>query len=174
MFNGDEWERQKENDNLIPWLMEVAWTRAGFFGALDPIYQAFRSLKYEADIKNLFAGAQAGFLLNAVDRIMTFFGQKNSPNTLTAEYNAVRGFMDTIGSGLISLIAATTPGNIAGTIAGLGAFLGTSSDVKKWISRKFVETVYGDELEIGGKKSSSKSKQKQIGSGGSEQRQIGK
>ena len=173
MFNGDEWERQKENDNLFPWLMEVAWTRAGFFGALDPIYQAFRSLKYEADIKNLFAGAQLGFLANAVDRIMTFFGQKNSPNTLTAEYNATRGFMDTIGSGLISLIAATTPGNIAGTIAGLGAFLGTSSSVKKWISRKFVETVYGDELEIGGKKSSSKSGQKQIGSGGSKQRQIG-
>jgi len=159
MFNGDEWERQQENDNLFPWLMEVAWTRAGFFGALDPIYQAFRSLKYEADIKNLIAGAQAGFLANAVDRIITIFGQKNSPNTLTAEYNAVRGFMDTIGSGLISLIAATTPGNIAGTIAGAGAFFGTSSSFKKWISRKFVETVYGDELEIGGKKSgSSKSK----------------
>ena len=173
MFNGDEWERQKENDNLFPWLMEVAWTRAGFFGALDPIYQAFRSLKYEADIKNLFAGAQAGFLANAVDRIITIFGQKNSPNTLTAEYNAVRGFMDTIGSGLISLIAATTPGNIAGTIAGSLAFFGTSSGFKKWVSRKFVETVYGDELEIGGKKSSKKSGQKQIGSGGSKQRQIG-
>lgn len=174
MFNGDEWERQKENDNVFPWLMEVAWTRAGFFGALDPIYQAFRSLKYESDIKNLVAGAQAGFLANALDRIFTMFGQKNSPNTLTAEYNATRGFMDTIGSGFISLIAATTPGNIAGTIAGSLAFFGTSSGFKKWISRKFVETVYGDELEIGGKKSSKKSGQKQIGSGGSKQRQIGK
>ena len=158
LFNADEWERRSEEGELFEWLWKVAWSRAGFFGALDPIAQAYASLRYESDIKNLLNGAQVGFYATAVDRILTFFGQKNSPNTLTAEYNATRGFFDIVGAGLLSLGAAVTPGVISGTVAGAGAILGTSADFKKWVSRKFVELVYGDDLPIGKQSGSSKSK----------------
>jgi len=175
LFNGDEWEKRSEEGELFSWLMQVAWSRAGFFGAFDPIAQVFGSLKYEADIKNLFAGAQLGFFANATDKILTFLGDKNSPNTLTSEYNAARGFFDTVGAGFISLLAATTPGPIAGSIAGAAAFLGTSSDFKKWVSREFIELIYGEELEIGKTgKNTSGSKSRKFGSkNNSGQRKFG-
>ncbi len=85
-MGGDRWEEEKEKGTLTPWLLELAWNRTGFIGALDPWYNLIRNVRYKRDLSNYTAGPTGTYWLQALERLLfTFF--KNSPTTNTAQRN---------------------------------------------------------------------------------------
>ena len=163
MFNGERLEREREEDNLVPYLLELAFMRAGFYGAFDPWVNMYRSLRYEADSKTILVGASLSFYSRALDRMLGVTNSfRNSPNTVAAEYQATVGFWDTfVTTGVSAVASMPGPGPIVGTGLGLGAAVVTSPTVKHGIIREFIDTLYGEEYYPGtrsGGRSSSRSK----------------
>lgn len=125
IFNGEAWEeREKEEgrEGVERWLLQLAFSRSGIAGAFDPILQAYTGLRYERDLTALAAGAHLSFFLNT--GLQTFGGlltERNSPNTNTSEYKAVKAAYQTIAAPAISLGLSLMPGGpFIGALAGVG------------------------------------------------------
>lgn len=145
LFNSDAIEREKEDDNLANYLLELGLLRSGLTGKFDPFINMYKSLRYEADSKTILVGASLSFYGRAADRMMGYFA-KNSENTVAAEYQAVRGFYDIFGTTAISLMASAPGlGRIGGTIAGIGAMVASSPAFKHYVIREFIKLAYGEE-----------------------------
>ena len=145
LFNSDAIEREKEDDNLAKYLLELGLLRSGLTGKFDPFVNMYKSLRYEADSKTILVGATLSFYGRAFDRMMGLFA-KNSENTVAAEYQAVRGLYDTLGTTAISLMASAPGlGRIGGTVAGVGAMVASSPAFKHYVIREFIKLVYGEE-----------------------------
>jgi hypothetical protein len=76
LFNGDDWDDMKKKIDE-DWLWQ-SMSRAGLFGAVDPIVNAFLSLKYERDLTALTAGPITGIPLAAAQTIGNFIGDSSS------------------------------------------------------------------------------------------------
>jgi hypothetical protein len=90
MLNPEKWEEQEEKGELAPWLMSLAFSRSGFTGLADPLYNALTGVKYQRDLANIFTGPALSFFAQAMQRIATFF-VLNSENTNSAERAAAQG-----------------------------------------------------------------------------------
>jgi len=90
MFNPDRWEEEKKNGNLAWYLVKLGVSRAGVYGAWDPIYNMAEGIRYQRDVATTLVGAVPGFVFQALQRVITPF-VRNSEKTNTAEYNAVIG-----------------------------------------------------------------------------------
>jgi hypothetical protein len=118
LLNPDKWEEEekKEGGPPVKWLMQLAFSRAGFTGLTDPIYNALLGVKYQRDLANILAGPGNGYFLQAIERVAKFF-LTNSKNTNAAERNAVRGLYEAI----LMPTAAVGVGYLpAGPMLGLG------------------------------------------------------
>jgi hypothetical protein len=93
LLNPDKWEEKEQEGELVEWLMSLAFSRAGFTGLADPLYNALLGVKYQRDLANILAGSSGGYFLQAVQRIASYFFV-NSPNTNSAERSAVRGLYE--------------------------------------------------------------------------------
>lgn len=145
LFNSDAIEREKEDDNLGKYLLELALLRSGLTGKLDPFVNMYKSLRYEADSKTILVGASASFYGRGADRMFGYFS-KNSENTVAAEYQAVRGLYDILGTTAISLMASAPGlGRIGGTAVGIGAMVASSPAFKHYVIREFIKLAYGEE-----------------------------
>ena len=72
-----------------------AITRTGWFGPADPLVNAVASLKYRTDLNGITNGAAMNYMLTNLQAVMeAAIPDTNSPNTKTAERNAVKGTMD--------------------------------------------------------------------------------
>lgn len=151
LLNGDRLEREREDDNLVPYLMELGFMRAGFYGAFDPWVNMYKSLRYEADSKTILVGASLSFYSRALDRMLGVTNRfRNSPNTVAAEYQAAVGFWDTfVTTGVSALTSMPGPGPIAGTALGGFATFATSPTVKHATIRQFIKLLYGEEYRPG-------------------------
>ncbi len=121
LLNPDKWdeEEKKEGGFPIKWLSQLAFSRAGFTGLADPVFNAFTGVKYQRDLSNLFVGATGSFVLQAVERIAKYFAI-NSENTNAAERGLSRGLYElTIQPGLAYATGALPGGPVVGY--GLGA-----------------------------------------------------
>ena len=145
LFNSDAIEREKENDNLALYLLEIATLRSGLTGKFDPFINMFKSLRYEADLKTVLVGASVSFYARALQRIAGL-AVGNSENTVAAEYQAVRGVWDLLATSLISY-AVSRPGHgaIGGTVLGLGAIYLSSPEFKHYVIRELIKFAYGEE-----------------------------
>ena len=159
IFNPDKLEREREDDNLIPYLLELGFSRSGFYGGADPFVQMIRSLKYQGDISNVAVGASLSYYMKAAQRILTAF-TNNSPNTVSAEYQALIGAYDLFVTPLI-VHGASMPGvgPLVGTGLGVGSATLTSPAVKHAIVRNIIKEIYGVEYYpgVGGRKKKDKS-----------------
>ena len=152
LFNSDAIERERENDNLALYLLEIATLRSGLTGKFDPFINMFKSLRYEADLKTVIVGASVSFYMRALQRI---FGLAvgNSENTVAAEYQAVRGVWDLLATSLIShAVSRSGVGAIGGTALGLGAIYLSSPEFKHYVIREFIKFAYGEEYYPGRRK----------------------
>ena len=149
LLNPEKWEEEKQADNLARYLREMTLTRSGALGRLDPLYNAFTSLKYQADLTNMLAGASGSYYAKGVQRLMTPF-VRNSPNTVSAEYQALRGGYDLAVPTVLSYIASDPRlGRALGPLAGAAAAVGTSPAVKHWVLRNVIYQMYGEEYRPG-------------------------
>ena len=160
IFNPDKWEEEKENDNLINYLLGLGLSRSGAFGRLDPWINGFFSLKYQADLSNVLVGASASYYLKAAQRMAGIGSQRNSENTVSSEYQALRGVYD-VAVPIFGGYMATLPGiGMAGGYAlGFGDMVLTSPKFKHWVLREAIKEVYDEEYYpgSGGRKASSSS-----------------
>jgi len=167
VFNQNKWEEEKEEEDRnipIKYLMTLGISRSGLLGRLDPVFNGFFSLKYQADLSNVAVGASGAYYLKAVQRIWGL-GVENSPNTVSREYQAVRGLYDIFVPALAGGLA-TIPG-VSNTLGyGLGALdmAVTSPSVKHWVTRNIIKQATGETYRPG--QSSSNRGSSGFGSGG--------
>jgi hypothetical protein len=106
---------------------QQAVMRAGLFGVTEPMVNAVYGIKYQRDITSLSAGAAPSYYYNNIQNITTMFTDRNSPNTNTAEHNAVKSTLDLVMMGAYSALMhapVPIPFKAAGTIG--TAILSTS------------------------------------------------
>jgi hypothetical protein len=116
LLNPDKWEEEEKKDNLVPWLTSLAFSRAGFTGLADPIYNAILGVKYQRDLANILAGSSGSYFLQAAQRIVSYF-TTNSPNTNSAERSAVRGLYELLAQPAAAAAVGYVPG---GPLLGYG------------------------------------------------------
>lgn len=119
LLNPEKLAEEEKKKRLETYLLQLALTRSGFTGLLDVPFNAFTSVKYERDMSNLFIGAVPAYIGQSLDKIVKYF-VKNSANTNTGEYNAIRGMYELLAVPTIAYGAAALPG---------GAVLGASYGV---------------------------------------------
>jgi len=122
LLNPDKWEEEEEKEGGFPvkWLMQLAFSRAGFTGLADPLYNALLGVKYQRDLSNLLVGPTWGYFMQALQRIATYF-VANSDNTNSAERATARGLFELVVQPALAYGAGYLPG---GPIWGYG--LGSS------------------------------------------------
>jgi hypothetical protein len=144
LFNHDAIEREKEEDNLEGYLLEIALLRSGLTGKFDPFINMYKSLRYEADVKTVLVGASLSYYARAAQRIFGLYA-KNSENTVAAEYQALRGFYDIFATTGISILTAMPGlGPIGGTAAGALSMYASSPEVKHYLIREAINLAYGE------------------------------
>ena len=145
VFNRNKWEEEaEEEDRYIPlkYLSTLGISRSGLLGRADPVFNGFFSLKYQADLSNVAVGASGAYYLKQIQRIFGL-GVENSPNTVSREYQAVRGLYDILVPALAGGLA-TIPGVSSLLGYGLGAvdMAVTSPSVKHWVVRNIIYKMY--------------------------------
>ena len=151
LFNPDKLEEERENDNLAGYLIGLGFSRSGFFGRADPIINAFKSLRYQADLSNVLVGATGAYYLKATQRIWGYFSENNSENTVAAEYQAIRGMYDILipyFGGLAATYGALSPA--FGYMAGAANAYIQSPQATHWITRNIIKQMYNEEYYPGG------------------------
>jgi hypothetical protein len=121
LLNPEKWEEEEKKEGGFPikWLAQLAFSRAGFTGLADPVFNAYTGVKYQRDLSNLFVGASGSFALQAVERIAKYFAM-NSENTNAAERGLARGLFElTVQPGFAYATGALPGGPVIGY--GLGA-----------------------------------------------------
>ena len=145
LLNRERWEQEDEDDTLLRYLAQLGFSRSGMLGRFDPVANAFFSLKYQADLTNLLAGASLSYYSKAVGRIAGL-GYRNSENTVSSEYQAARGVYDLLVPTALTYIATT---GYAGVAVGLGlgaaTIAGTSPTIKHFVLRNLIYELYGQE-----------------------------
>jgi hypothetical protein len=93
LLNPEKWEEEEKKGNLEAWLMQLAFSRTGFTGLADPLYNAMVGVKYQRDLVGLLSGPSFNYFGQALQRIATYF-VLNSENTNSAERGAARGLYE--------------------------------------------------------------------------------
>lgn len=118
LLNPEKWDEEEKKEGGVPikWLAQLAFSRAGFTGLADPIYNALNGVKYQRDLSNILSGSTASFFLQAIERIAKYF-VANSENTNSAERNAARGLYELSVQPALAYTAGYLPG---GPVVGYG------------------------------------------------------
>ena len=155
LLNQDRWDREWEESDedavkfVRGYLFENAFSRSGLTGAFDPLYQAWTGIKYQRDLSNILIGT-AGYVTQEFDNLMGVFGDKNSPNTVSAEFKAYRAIWNLIAQPTISYTFAKTPMADVVKIPAYGlAAAATSTTVKNYLINELVHLIHGQRYEPG-------------------------
>lgn len=116
MLNPEKWEEQEKKGELVPWLMSLAFSRSGFTGLADPLYNALTGVKYQRDLANIFTGPSFSFFAQAMQRIAAYF-VLNSDKTNSAERAAVQGVYELMFQPTMAFMTGYLPG---GPLVGYG------------------------------------------------------
>ena len=150
LFDRDRLKDEIDEDNGLYYVLEMGAYRAGFAGAFDPYIQTYRSLKYNRDINTILIGAGPSYMFQAGQKIMEVM-QKNSPNTVAAEYQALAGLYN-LSIVPLTVLMASHPAfgrflgplvQYRGLVAGATAAFGTSSTAKHFVARNLIRAMYG-------------------------------
>jgi len=157
-MNRERWEEKKKEGKLGSHIAGLTVSRAGTFGAWDPLVNAYTGLRYQRDISNLFIGAIGAWYTKPTEDIIKLFsGGTNSPNTTATEERAIRAFYQ-LAIVPMMVFAVSNPqflsllGPWAGPVAGAIAMTGTSHTVKKAVSSKAIKALYGSKGDMSRRK----------------------
>jgi hypothetical protein len=91
LFSSEQWEEKEKKGELDDWLMGLATSRSGVFGAADPIINAITGIRYERDLTSLMAGPGVTLGLSAAqDMVKALGSERNSPNNNNTERQAAK------------------------------------------------------------------------------------
>lgn len=118
MLNPERWEEEEKKEGGLPvkWLTQLAFSRSGFTGLADPIYNALLGVKYQRDLANMTVGPTNSYFLQALQRIATYFVM-NSDTTNSAERAAAKGMYELAVQPTLAYATGYLP---AGPIMGYG------------------------------------------------------
>jgi hypothetical protein len=118
LLNPEKWDEEEKNEGGFPikWLSQLAFSRVGFTGLADPLYNAYNGVKYQRDLSNLLIGAPASYITQSMERIAKYFAM-NSEKTNSAERGAVRGVYDLVAQPALAYATGYLPG---GPVVGYG------------------------------------------------------
>jgi hypothetical protein len=138
LFNGATWDEHQKDGTLGDWLSDLAISRTGINGPLDPVIQAFTGLKYQRDLSSLVAGAQLGYFLQSAGDIVKAFAAP-SPNTNTSDFNAIKGAWQLLAVPAMSALFSALPGGpLTGFLYGTGMQYATGQNVGLGVASHFV------------------------------------
>lgn len=156
-FNQERWDREWDEADEDPlkfftnYLGPLAASRAGLFGASDPIVNAFMGLKYNRDLATSFLGTGSYYASAATDLAAPWSG-KNSPNTLYSEYRFLRGFWNLTVNPIVSSTIAKAPmiPPLAMGATAAGQYI-TSPSSRDAVINLILESIYDDKYVRGSK-----------------------
>jgi hypothetical protein len=153
--NIERWEKWDEEGTLVENLMELSFYRTGISGAFDPIFQIWRSMRYNFHWGKLVLGATAGTVADEAWKIMKLFTDRNSENTTTAEQRALEASVF-LAMYPFLIAAVTSPAFFGGKFGvyepvarGAVAWGGLSHTFRTWISQLGIDMIYGEKDEKG-------------------------
>ena len=107
MFNQDDWKKHEEAGDLEEYLTDLAMSRSGLSGTLDPLVQVGTNLRYNQDLSSLLQGPGVKwYAKNAYDVFSGFAnpsGEQSGSNLRAHE--AVKGLYNLIGTPTAAFIA---------------------------------------------------------------------
>lgn len=143
IFNSDKFDEEVARGNEIPWLLEMAFSRAGLTGTFDPLVQAVRGIRYSRDLSSLAAGPYAGYFLDGAQALLEVPFGRNSANTSTTERKAAEAAYTVLGVPALATLAtgvAFAAGRMPGPL-GKGIAVGTGLGLMWATSRDAVRAV---------------------------------
>jgi len=151
----DRWDEEKKKKNLGKYVSQMAASRTGWMGMVEPWYQTAYAIRYQRDFANIAIGATGTFYARHLEDIIKYFQDvNNSPNTTNAEDKAIRSLYHLFVIPAI-VAAVSNPaflsqlGQLAGPLAGLIAAAGTSSSSEKGIASALIKLIYGTDKKTG-------------------------
>lgn len=138
----EEWK--KGFANWLAWVGGLAFSRSGYTGAFDPLYNAVFGLKYQKDLATTLVGATPGYFFQALQRIFNLF--VNNSKTNTAEYNAVVGTFDMF---VVPAMAAAMTRLPAGPITAPLVAAAYASATSPGAKQAVAETIAGEKPKKG-------------------------
>ena len=159
LMNRERWDEKVEEGNIGSHIAGMTVSRAGTFGAFDPLVNAYTGLRYQRDLSNFMIGAIGSWYTKPTEDIIKLFsGRTNSENTTATEERAIRAAYQLIIVPMM-VFAISNPkflsvlGPLAGPISGAIAMAGTSHTAKKAVSSKAIEFLYGSKGDMSRRKS---------------------
>ena len=150
IFDRDRWDERLKKGDLMQYLLQTGFSRSGFFGNFDPVANAVMALKYETDLANLLVGASMTFYLRPAQKILRAF-TNNSPNTVSAEFQAANGLWDLVITPMMVLAIShpNFPGPLRPLVGSWRGVLGfgtsqviSAPTTKYYVNRKIIEGIY--------------------------------
>jgi len=150
IFNRDKWEEEKEKEERSApywYLAKLGFSRSGFTGRIDPVINGLYSLRYKADLSNVMVGASGSYVLKAAQNIYSIFPDTNSPNTVSAEYQASRGVVDLLMPFVGALAATPYVSTFFGYGLGAMDMALSSPGAKNYVAQLMTKFATGQEYE---------------------------
>jgi hypothetical protein len=136
MLNPERWEEEEKKEGGLPvkWLTQLAFSRSGFTGLADPLYNAILGVKYQRDLANMTVGPTNSYFLQALQRIATYFVM-NSDTTNASERAAAKGMYElAVQPGLAYATGYLPAGPIMGYGLGAGyGYLSSPAFKSQWM-----------------------------------------
>lgn len=130
----------RADDSEAGFFFRLVLHRSGIYGPTEPVVNVaeralgFEGARYELSTWKYALGANMGTLFDNIDKILALGGARNSPNTFTTEYNALRAGMSIFSQLFVPRILGGIESNVIGGVMGFGAgWLGTRSTQEKII-----------------------------------------
>ena len=129
LFDRENAERHIEEEDFFGWQAMIALSRSGAFGALDPLIQAWKGLRYQRDLTSVTSGAFLNVGLNWLQSLGNLQAN-NSPNTNTTERNFAQDTLRMYQTPLVMAFLNALPGGrAAGMLYGMAGMLASSNSV---------------------------------------------
>jgi hypothetical protein len=97
LFAQDEVEKHRKAGDLYDYYMGLAVSRSGLTGAVDPVLQAFQSLRYNGSLASMLQGASITWFARNVQAALQPVAGEGSKDTNTAKYNQARAVWNLLG-----------------------------------------------------------------------------
>lgn len=155
LLNGDKWDEMERKGELQKWLMDLALSRAGLLGAVDPLNQARIGLRYGRDLTGLYAGPHVAYFLGAAQGMLALaaparenekpkfdvYGNPKRPSN-SAEWNAARAAYQVVAAPTATWLLSSIPA--AGPLTGTALSFGMQKLSSPSASDAFANALVGE------------------------------
>ena len=142
----DRWDEKEDEGELVSYLLNLGFSRAGYYGAFDPLVNGIYGLKYSRDLANSVVGSASYYLTAFAKQINALFN--DNPDSLYDEYQGWQGFYEMFAIPAMSFGFAAAPESIVPRIVKQTTLYpallhARSADAKKEFSQRMIYLFNG-------------------------------